>query len=55
MTVHVHVGPVSFEDIVAVAREGATVELGADALAAIDEARAVVDALAAAGFPVTEG
>jgi histidine ammonia-lyase len=51
MKVHVDVGPLSFEDVVAVAREGAAVELTAGALEAIDKARAVVDALAAAPDP----
>lgn len=50
-TVTVGTGPVSFEDVVAVARQGAGVELGADALAAIDRARAVVDELAASPVP----
>jgi histidine ammonia-lyase len=50
-TVIVGTGPVSFEDVVAVARQGAGVELGADALAAIDRARAVVDELAASPTP----
>ncbi len=44
-------GPLSADDVVAVARHGAPVELGADALAAIDRARAVVDDLAAAPTP----
>ncbi|GJJ21396.1 histidine ammonia-lyase [Mycolicibacterium mageritense] len=39
-------GPVTEADVVAVARHGAGVELGADALAAIAAAREVVDALA---------
>ncbi|KRB73002.1 histidine ammonia-lyase [Nocardioides sp. Root190] len=50
-TVIVGTGPVSFEDVVAVAREGASVEVGAEALAAIDRARAVVDELAASPTP----
>ncbi|MGO4257676.1 histidine ammonia-lyase [Marmoricola sp. RAF53] len=45
-TVEVGVGPVSFEDLVAVARDGAAVRLSSDALVAIDQARAVVDKLA---------
>ena len=49
--VTVGVGPVSFEELVAVAREGAPVELGEDALAAIDRARGVVEELAAAETP----
>jgi histidine ammonia-lyase len=47
----VGVGPVSPEDVLRVAREGAGVELGADALAAIAESRAVVDALAGDDAP----
>jgi len=50
-TVRVGVGPVSFEDVVAVAREGAAVELTDEALSAIDRARAVVEELAAAPTP----
>ncbi|WP_205473246.1 histidine ammonia-lyase [Nocardioides sp. SYSU D00038] len=50
-TVVVGTGPVSFEDVVAVARHEATVALGEDALAAVDRARAVVDELAAAPTP----
>lgn len=47
----VGVGPVSFADLMAVARGGAPVVLGEEALAAIDRARAVVDELAAAATP----
>ncbi|MBO0846906.1 MAG: histidine ammonia-lyase [Nocardioides sp.] len=50
-TVRVGVGPVSFDDVVAVAREAAAVELTDDALAAIDRARGVVEELAAAPTP----
>jgi len=50
-TVRVGVGPVSVEDVVAVAREGAVVELSDEALAAIGRARAVVEELAAAPDP----
>src|SRR4051812_8829772 len=50
-TVRVGVGPVSFEDVVAVARGGAAVELTAEALTAIRRARAVVEDLAAATTP----
>jgi histidine ammonia-lyase len=50
-TVRVGVGPVSFDDVVAVARAGAGVELTDEALAAIDRARAVVEELAAAPTP----
>src|SRR6478735_3852653 len=44
-------GPVSVEELVAVARDGAAVELSDDAVAAVARARAVVDALAAAETP----
>ncbi|HEY1135004.1 MAG TPA: histidine ammonia-lyase, partial [Nocardioides sp.] len=44
-------GPLSFDEVVAVARHGAGVRLGDDALAAIDRARAVVEGLAAAATP----
>ncbi len=50
-TVHVGTGPVSFADLVAVARGGAAVDLTPDAVAAVDRARAVVDELAAAETP----
>jgi histidine ammonia-lyase len=50
-TVAVGVGPVTFDDVVAVAREGSAVELTDDAMAAIDRARAVVEELAAAPTP----
>jgi histidine ammonia-lyase len=50
-TVTVGTGPVSFVELVAVARYDAAVELGADAAAAIERARAVVDELAAAPTP----
>ncbi|HLN76919.1 MAG TPA: histidine ammonia-lyase [Nocardioidaceae bacterium] len=49
--VHVGVGPVSFEDVLAVARDGAAVELGEDAIAAIKRAREAVEQLAAAPTP----
>ncbi|WGL51389.1 histidine ammonia-lyase [Nocardioides sp. BP30] len=48
----VGVGPLAIADVVAVARRGATVELSAEALTAIDAARTVVDALAASATPV---
>jgi histidine ammonia-lyase len=48
----VGVGPLCVDDVVAVARRGATVELSTDALAAIDVARKVVDSLAASATPV---
>src|SRR5512133_123260 len=50
-TVRVGVGPVSFEDVVAVARGGAAVGLTDEALTAIDRARAVVETLAASETP----
>ncbi len=50
-TVRVGVGPVSFDDVVAVTRGGAAVELTEEALTAIDRARAVVEELAAAPTP----
>ncbi|UFN42699.1 histidine ammonia-lyase [Nocardioides okcheonensis] len=50
-TIHVGVGPVSFEDLVSVARDGAPVALTDEALAAVDRARGVVEALAAAETP----
>jgi histidine ammonia-lyase len=50
-TVRVGVGPVSFDEIVAVARDGVAVELTDEALTAIDRARAVVDELAEAPTP----
>ena len=50
-TIQVGVGPVTFEDLVAVARDGAPVALTDDALAAVDRARAVVDTLAAGETP----
>ncbi|WP_278259605.1 aromatic amino acid lyase [Nocardioides convexus] len=49
--VTVGTGAVSFEDVVAVARRGAGVVLGEDALAAIDKARAVIEDLAASPTP----
>ena len=50
-TVRVGVGPVSFEDLVAVAREGAAVALTDESLTAVERARAVVEELAAAPVP----
>ena len=44
-------GPVSFAELVAVARDGAPVVLGEDAVAAIERARAVVEELAASPTP----
>ncbi len=51
VTVRVGRGAVSFDDVVAVTRGGAAVELTDDALAAVDRARAVVEELAAAPTP----
>jgi histidine ammonia-lyase len=51
MTVPVGPGPVSFDDLLHVARGEAAVELTAEATAAIERARAVVDELAAAPTP----
>jgi histidine ammonia-lyase len=51
MAVLVDVGPVSMADVVRVARDGEPVELTGNALEAIERARAVVDALAAAPDP----
>ncbi len=50
-TVQVGVGPVSFGDVVAVARHGAAVSLTGEAEAAIGRARAVVEELAGAATP----
>jgi histidine ammonia-lyase len=44
-------GAVSFDDVVAVARDGAQVELAPEALTAIESSRASVDSLAAAPTP----
>ncbi|HYO38985.1 MAG TPA: histidine ammonia-lyase, partial [Nocardioidaceae bacterium] len=49
--VTVGVGPLSSPDVVSVARRGAGVQLGADAVAAIEAARASVEVLAAAATP----
>jgi histidine ammonia-lyase len=49
--VHVGVGPVSFADVLAVARDSAAVELTDDAVAAIEQARKAVEELAAAPTP----
>jgi histidine ammonia-lyase len=49
--VRVGTGPVSFDDVLAVCRDGAGVALTDDALAAIGRARTVVDELAAAPTP----
>ena len=52
MTVIVGIGPVSFDDIVAVARGGAAVAVAEEAVAAIDESRTHIEALAANPTPV---
>jgi histidine ammonia-lyase len=49
--VTVGVGPLSSPDVLTVAREGAGVELSADAVAAIEQARRSVEVLAAAATP----
>ncbi|MDQ1537711.1 MAG: histidine ammonia-lyase [Actinomycetota bacterium] len=46
IAVGVGVGPLSFEDVVAVAREGARVEIAPDALAEIRRSRAIIEGLA---------
>ncbi|MGZ4169723.1 MAG: aromatic amino acid lyase, partial [Solirubrobacteraceae bacterium] len=45
-TVTVGVGPVTQEEVIAVARDGATVELSSGALEAIEAGRRIIDALA---------
>src|SRR6478609_6118653 len=50
-SVSLGIGPVSFPDLVAVARDGAAVSLDAEAVTALERARAVVDELAAAPTP----
>ena len=52
MTVIVGIGPVSFDDVVAVARGGAAVAVAEEAVAAIDESRTHIEALAANPTPV---
>ncbi len=49
--VEVGVGPVSFPELIAVARDGAAVTLSGEALEAIDRARAVIEKLAAEPTP----
>ncbi len=49
--VEVSTGPVSFADVVSVARDGAGVRLSESALAAVDRARSVIEELAAAPTP----
>ncbi|HSU02039.1 MAG TPA: histidine ammonia-lyase [Nocardioides sp.] len=50
-SIQVGVGPVTFEDLVHVARDGASVALTDEALTAIDHARGVIETLAAAETP----
>ncbi|HET7328423.1 MAG TPA: histidine ammonia-lyase [Nocardioidaceae bacterium] len=50
-TVEVGVGPVTAEELVAVARDGASVVLASDALAAIERSRKAVEELASAPTP----
>ncbi|MBX7431173.1 histidine ammonia-lyase [Mycobacterium sp. Y57] len=52
MTVTVGIGPVSFDDVVAVARAGAAVRVSDDAVAAIEASRLHIEALAAQPSPV---
>ncbi|MBU1587398.1 MAG: histidine ammonia-lyase [Actinobacteria bacterium] len=47
----IHVGPLTVDEVVAVARDGEQVELGDDALAAMEQSRAVIDALAEDPLP----
>jgi len=49
--VTVGTGPLTLDEVLAVARGGAVVELGADAVAAIERSRAAVETLAAAPTP----
>ncbi|MBN2823458.1 MAG: histidine ammonia-lyase [Coriobacteriia bacterium] len=51
-TVVVGTGPVAFDDVIAVARGDATVELSAEAVAAIEDSRTHIDRLAGSGQPV---
>jgi len=51
MFIQVGTGPVSFDDVLAVARDGAGVQLTPEAESAIHKARAVVEELAAAPTP----
>jgi histidine ammonia-lyase len=52
MTVTVGIGPVSFDDVVAVARGEAVVEIAGDAAKVIEESRRHIEALAADPTPV---
>jgi histidine ammonia-lyase len=51
MFIQVGTGPVSFDDVLAVARDGAGVQLTSEAESAIHKARAVIEELAAAPTP----
>ncbi|MEP9363298.1 histidine ammonia-lyase [Nocardioides sp. CN2-186] len=51
-TVALGVGPVSFDDLLSVARDGAPVRLTEDAVAAVERARGVIDELSAGATPV---
>ncbi len=48
----VGIGPLSADDVIAVARHDAPVEIGAEAIAAIESARAHIEQLAASDVPV---
>jgi histidine ammonia-lyase len=50
-SIDVGVGPLSFEDVVAVARHGARIELTSEALAGIRRSREIIEALAADAEP----
>ncbi len=52
MAITIGIGPVSFDDVVAVARGDAAVELADDAVKAIEESRRHIEALAADPTPV---
>jgi len=45
-TIDVGIGPLSFEDVVAVARHGARIEITPDALAEIRRSRTIIEGLA---------
>ncbi len=51
-TVIVGIGPLSIEEVVAVARDGAPVRIAPEATAAMERSRAFIDELAASGRPV---
>lgn len=50
-SVTVGVGPLTIDDVVAVARHGATIELSADSVAEVAKSRAIIDALASDTIP----